>query len=231
MTAMHIIGPIDFRATAHRILAVEGWCADGMIPNGGRVPMYSFTRGPAHIIIAIDRDQIEYCEVENAGRRRWIRTLEQLEAAAAGRRIPTMVTAEDDHNTRYRFERSLRIAYRRDSEAGGRWIVCRADNGRRLGWLCPSVDRAGTWDAWVDQDAFRGTGPDDRGDILDDVTGYLYLAYTDGTARQRPVWVGGATRDDAAQEIFRHLVRDRAPAAGFYLPNGHYGVRRYRRTR
>jgi hypothetical protein len=102
-------------------------------------------------------------------------------------------THEDGHITRiggYRFERT--------------------DNGRDLGWVFKGAD--GNWRGYIAEGAFRGEGPDDRGDILDRVPAWLFCGRGDGIT-QEPVSLG-YTRDEAAQGVLHRLDYDRAPALG-----------------
>jgi hypothetical protein len=223
MTATH--GPLTFADTIAAILARHGWVDQGIIPSTRDMRGWTHPDRPGHQIALTIRDhRIDFGLVSSGSRSRWIVAIEQVEAFAAGKPIPTMVVTEDDHTLGRKFERTLRITYKRSEVVSDRWVVCRADNGRRLGWLSPNLDYPGTWNAYVDEDAFRGTGPDDRGDLLDRVGGFYVEAYSDGSGRQRPITEGAANREDAATAIFTHLVRHRAPAAGFHQPEGHYGV-------
>lgn len=116
------------------------------------------------------------------------------------------------------------IAYTRREWRDG-WTVTLAGTGRRLGWLVPARDDHGDrvkgWDARALPDAFRGDGPDDQGDPLDQVPDDLYGARSDGSIRAI-AW--GIDRDAAVRELVRILYGKRAPALGF---GAHYRVRPY----
>jgi hypothetical protein len=120
---------------------------------------------------------------------------------------------------------TLEICYRlrkwENTPIGG-WTVHRADNGRRLGWLTRSSSD-GLWDARVAEEAFRGTGPDDTGDSLDDVPDHL-IRTSHVTGGQVPVAHAESTRDSAAANLLSYLHDHRAPAVGY---GRHYGVRRW----
>jgi hypothetical protein len=126
----------------------------------------------------------------------------------------TVITIADflDHSNDFTVE----IAYRKRSYGG--WEVVRADNGRRLGWLCKDDEG---WSAYVSSDAFRGDSADDRGESLDEVPLYLFggqcQVVSDRIAFE-------ATRDDAAGQIVRRLHKYSAPALGF---GRRYDVRRW----
>jgi hypothetical protein len=107
----------------------------------------------------------------------------------------------------------------RKREWGG-WYVTRADNGRHLGWLC--LDReTGLWEARMSESAYRGTGTDDQGDILDTVPAYLTHSNSDGTVRPCGC---GSTRMEAAEELLSRLLRHHASAVGY---GAHYDVKRW----
>lgn len=103
----------------------------------------------------------------------------------------------------------------------GGWIVRRADNNRPLGWL--TRDETG-WEARLDSSAFRGTGKDDLGDVLDDVPGWLHNGEANGLVSRS---IGTfPNREEAAWEICWRLIRNEAPAMGF---GPHYAVKTWRR--
>lgn len=95
----------------------------------------------------------------------------------------------------------------------GGWVVRRADNGRELGWMYRSTDEK-TWTSYVSDEAFRGSGKDDKGDILDRVPAYLSRRLGE-SFRHDPVAVGCTTRVCAAAEILDWLDREHAPAMGY----------------
>ena len=127
--------------------------------------------------------------------------------------------------------RTFEVSYTK-REYGG-WHVRLASNRRLLGWLTRTYpdhpdggrdwDRPTGWDAHCASDAFRGTGPDDEGDILDDVPTDLYGGVQD-TAFQSHTIGSGRTRDEATSELISRLWSKSAPALGF---GPHYRVRRW----
>lgn len=96
----------------------------------------------------------------------------------------------------------------------GGWNLVEARTGRLLGWIVRDLDDPKLWVYRICSSAFRGDGPDDRGDIMDKVPAYLYHgSYTnDGTSRAL-----GASRSrwGAAHGIVWNLVQYHAPAVGF----------------
>lgn len=99
----------------------------------------------------------------------------------------------------------------------GRYNVRRADNRRLLGWVSTPTKFSTSaeqrlWSAHVTCGAFRGTGPDDEGYILDFVPGHLYNS-SDGTSSPRII--SSATRREAAEELLSWLHKREAPAMGF----------------
>lgn len=112
------------------------------------------------------------------------------------------------------------IAYRFTRRSYGGWNVVRADNGRSLGWLCRRSDES-DWSVHVSSSAFRGTGPDDEGDILDYVPGDLHKGENPCQSRALTYT---RTRDEAAQELVWYLNREMAPAVGH---GEHYRVQKW----
>lgn len=105
-------------------------------------------------------------------------------------------------------------------EYGG-WTLVRADNGRHLGWLVKSYGTE-DWSAHVNASAFKGTGPDDEGHLLDKVDTHLF----NGKSQCVSESIGlDSKRDQAAELIIRRLHEKRAPALGFAGP--HWGVSRW----
>lgn len=115
------------------------------------------------------------------------------------------------------------IAYRFTRRSYGGWNVVRADNGRSLGWLCRTTDEFGDqcWSVHVSSSAFRGTGPNDTGDLLDSIPGDLHRG--DNSCQSRSIALV-RTRDEGAQELVWYLNREMAPAVGH---GPHYRVRRW----
>lgn len=94
--------------------------------------------------------------------------------------------------------------------AGG-WYVVRPDNGRQLGWVVQ--DRDGNWSAYVTSGAFRGSGPDDEGHVLDSVP--LWLSHSFSLHQANPLTTTAIRRDDATGYITDYLWEKKAPAMGF----------------
>lgn len=134
---------------------------------------------------------------------------------AGGGRAATVIQFHD-YDAKQEIVYQVRYVKR---EYGG-WTLVRADNGRHLGWV---AKRYGTsdWSAHVDPTAFKGTGPDDEGDLLDKVD--LHLFNGESQLASRSIGVE-SKRDDAAEMIIRRLHERHAPALGF---GQHYGVRRW----
>jgi len=137
----------------------------------------------------------------------------------AGATTATVVTFDWHHGSGQFSAVTVEIVYRKRQWGG--WEVKRADNGRDLGWVVQPYKEK-TWDAHVTSAAFRGTGPDDEGNLLDDVSAYLYNGVTGRPAECHAVAEGCRGRDEAAQEMIRHLYAKSAPAVGF---GPHYLVR------
>jgi hypothetical protein len=113
-------------------------------------------------------------------------------------------------DTPYRFVRRMW-----KGEPIGGWSVVRADNGRYLGWLRRPAAIYSSWVRWevrVHEEAFRGDGPDNTGELLDKVPDWLLRGhYCDDTT----VVGGGRTRDEAAFELLLWLDDKHAPAVGY----------------
>ena len=95
-------------------------------------------------------------------------------------------------------------------EFGG-YYVCRADNGRQLGWVFKQSEfgaKPGSWDAYPSSSAFRGDSLDDEGDLLDHVD--EWVVGTIGQARR--VASEFESRADAAQQLLYYLADNRATA-------------------
>lgn len=98
----------------------------------------------------------------------------------------------------------------------GGWYLVERKSGRTLGWITRSdeTERRSDWQVRIASEAFRGSGPDDRGDLLDKVPGYLYRA-TPGNPLGSQALTTARDRWQAAYYLLTHLVRHRAPAVGF----------------
>lgn len=98
----------------------------------------------------------------------------------------------------------------------GGWLLVERKSGRILGWITRSDEdgRRSDWQARIASEAFRGSGPDDRGDLLDRVPGYLYRAVRGNPLGSDPIGTA-PNRWRAASLMLTHLVRHRAPAVGF----------------
>ncbi|MBF9135278.1 hypothetical protein I0C86_41240 [Plantactinospora sp. S1510] len=123
--------------------------------------------------------------------------------------------------------RGLVVLIRFTRREWGGWHVVRADNGRGLGWAVREEfgEYAGQWLAYVGSDAFRGTGPDDLGHVLDAVPSHLHRS-PDGSSVTSGVVDYADTRFWAAFALVSELVREQAPAVGF---GPHGAVRPYGR--
>jgi hypothetical protein len=185
-----------------------------------------------HVFYAGPRQpaKLHFADPTTGSRRsRSFHTYEEIAAYLAGAaRIPFMAAAEQrmdgSWSRRYPIYLDVKLSYNRSWR---RWIVRRADNGRSLGWLqqASDGDRKGTWEARIDEAAFRGTGPDDKGDILDHVDELrLFNGYRDGDMTKHRAIATGETRDGAINAIFKHLLDHRAPAVGFTYDASHPGV-------
>ncbi|WBB94132.1 hypothetical protein [Verrucosispora sp. WMMC514] len=106
------------------------------------------------------------------------------------------------------------------------WGIVRADNGRLLGWTAKvsAGEHAGRWSAHVASGAFRGDGPDNDGDILDEVHHYLHNGVPNNSFVSNPIDYH-ERRADAAHTVVAHVVYKQAPAVGY--PR-HPQVRPYR---
>jgi hypothetical protein len=160
---------------------------------------------------------------DSKGREDWLCWLTDDVLPLPGVRISAAISVTDYDSRGESGEwlvRTYEIIYRR-REWGG-WKVCLL-NGRCIGWLCPSNDDKGRpgWEGRIEPSAFRGAGPDDQGNVLDEVPDDLYGASSGPHGGCRAVaW--GRDRDEATREILRKLVGRRAPAVGF---GAHYRVR------
>lgn len=107
----------------------------------------------------------------------------------------------------------------------GGWNAVRADNGRLLGWMvrASAGEYAGQWSAHIASGAFRGDGPDDEGDVMDQVDKYLHNGGSDSLSSRAIEYC--ENRERAADAIVSQLVREHAPAVGY--PQ-HPGVKPYR---
>lgn len=107
----------------------------------------------------------------------------------------------------------------------GGWLLVEAKTGRTLGWIVRSdyKNPRSDWEMRIASEAFRGSGPDDQGDLLDKVPAYLYRGKPGEPLSCDPI---GTARDrwQAAYLMLTHLVRHRAPAVGF---GAHYEVIRW----
>lgn len=103
----------------------------------------------------------------------------------------------------------------------GGWHICRADNGRVLGWAVKSMDGK-EWHGYVADGPFRGDDANDEGDVMDRVPETL--------TRRGNGWdtMTGTTRLDIAEGIVSWLCRQKAPALGF---GRHYLVTRHHEDR
>lgn len=99
------------------------------------------------------------------------------------------------------------------------YYVARADNRRILGTIERACDELGrpeksTWMAWPRSDAFRGDHFDDASSYscMDEVPSHLSHSPRKGFG---PLGGHHSTRDDAAEELLKHLYSNYAPAMGF----------------
>jgi hypothetical protein len=116
------------------------------------------------------------------------------------------------------------IAYRK-REYGG-WNVHLAANGRLIGWVTPNhhdrdYNRVVGWSAHIAASAFRGSGPDDEGHVMDEVPAYLYGGTGSGGSGTIAT---GRNRDEAVSEMLYRLHEKHAPALGY---GRHYAVKAY----
>lgn len=103
------------------------------------------------------------------------------------------------------------IAIRFSKRSFGGWNIVRADNGRVLGWtVWNDIDK--DWIGYLSASAFRGTGTDDLGDVLDHVPNHLFNGLD---SLRSLISAVGVTRVDVAEELVYRLVREQAPAVGF----------------
>jgi hypothetical protein len=133
-----------------------------------------------------------------------------------GQAAPVMITVRN-----WRGDGYMTVAVRYRKRESGGWSILRADNERRLGWICKGY-REPDWSAYVDSEAFRGDGVNDTGHVLDDVP--LYLFNGENTVLHRPVSEGCPKREDAVEAIILWLNKHGANALGY---GSHYDVRRW----
>lgn len=189
--------------------AYHGWTRAEQA-NGAIV--YTSVITPGRELMLFLRDQ-GTLQIAFTHRGRAFRTYFEVMSYLQGDQVPWVAVAKN---------RELQIRYTR-REFGG-WYVTRLDNGRILGWVVRNPDNPKSWDARLNPGAFRGTGPDDEGDILDEVSPYLFNGSDNLTSR--PISVGCKTQLDGADAILYQLIRDNAPAVTD-MPYGHYAVKRW----
>jgi hypothetical protein len=130
------------------------------------------------------------------------------------------------YDSKDRVEKQITVVFRKSPLIPGRWNVCRADNRRLLGWVNrPNGfgEYGKLWDSHVHPGAFLGTGPDDEGDVLDHVPGYLFNSPDGASCRA----IGyDRSRFEAAYALVCWLRREQAPALGY---GAHGAVRIYER--
>jgi hypothetical protein len=140
-------------------------------------------------------------------------------ASGKGKTFQVSSFGDDPSDPRGKY-RELSLEVRFQPRSYGGYEVQRADNGRSLGWVIKREKYEkypGKWEAHISSGAFRGTGPDDKGDPLDSVPeSYDYR----GAAMNEL----SSTREGAAEVIYSHLVQKRAPAVGY---GERYGVTKY----
>lgn len=101
-----------------------------------------------------------------------------------------------------------------------RWNLV-TPQGRIVGWVTRNEDGK-TWDVRCASAAFRGSGPDDEGHVLDKVP--ARLTYETEPFRHDAIAVKNSTLEDAAFELAMHLAQHKAPAIGY---GPHYEVKKW----